>query len=163
MKAMLLLLLLPTSWIEASTTSFLLVKMPVCLLSETAEYPPIVIMDVPMVVAHGADEMHFGLICREYNPPSTVYWVKPYNVNSASIYGISISVEMSPNNQTLRITIDASSAKQPKDWPYSVEEVGDAVEKCVTLMEPEILPNYKKIIVRKPAKSAKAPKKSPAR
>jgi len=151
MKAFLLLFSFLFSVAQASTTSFLMVKMPVCLSDESVEYPGIIILDVPVLRAGGAPDCDFGLICSEYMPPSKAKWAKPDNVNIAATYGILISVQMTPADHALTLTIDASSAHKPEGAPYSIEQVMDTVEKCVKLMEAQILPAYKKTIVRKPA------------
>jgi len=149
MKAVLLLLFSLVSLAQATTTSFLMVKMPVCLSDESAEFPSITILDVPVLRASGAPDQDFGYICSEYLPPSSAKWAKPANVNIAAAYGIVISASMSPVGQTLTLTIDASAAHKPKDSPHSIGQVMDAVEKCVKLMKDQILPAYKKTVVRK--------------
>ncbi len=136
---------------QASTTSFLMVKMPVCLSDETEEFPPIIILDVPVLRAGGAPDGDFGLICSEYLPPSAAKWAKPENVNIAASYGIVISAKLTPSSQTLTLTIDASAAHKPEGSPHSIDQVMDAVEKCVKQMESQILPAYKKTVVRIPA------------
>ncbi len=151
MRTLLLLFSVLVSFTQATTTSFILVKMPVCLYSESNELPPIIILDVPVLRSHGAPDQDFGYICSEYLPPSAAKWAKPENVNIAATYGIIISAEMSPPDKTLTLTIDASSARKPEDSPHSIEQVMDAVEKCVKLMEASVMPEYKKTVVRKPA------------
>jgi hypothetical protein len=151
MKVIMLLFSVLVSFAQATTTSFILVKMPVCLSDESEEFPPIIILDVPVLRASGGPDIDFGYICSEYLPPSKAKWSKPENVNIAASYGIFISAKMSSTDQTLTLTIDASSAKKPEDSPHSIEQVMDAVEKCVKLMETQILPAYKKTVVRKPA------------
>ena len=149
MKKLLLSLLLMTGFSLGSTTTFLVVKMPVCLIDEGDSSPPILILDVPVLRSHGAPESEFGFICSEYKPHSAAKWVEPYNVNVAAMYGITIDGALSPKKDQLTITIDASKAKKPEDMEHSVDEVVDAVEKCVRLMESAVLPNHKKVIVRK--------------
>jgi hypothetical protein len=149
MKTLLLSMLLMTGFSLGSTTTFLVVKMPVCLVDEGDSNPPILILDVPILRSHGAPESEFGFICTEYKPHSAAKWVEPYNVNVAAMYGIRIDGTLSPKNDLLTITIDASKAKKPEDMRHSVDEVVDAVEKCVRLMESAVLPIHKKVIVRK--------------
>lgn len=151
MRALLLFVSFLPLLAQATTTSFIMIKMPVCLSDESEKFPPIVILDVPVLRADGAPDHDFGHICDEYVPRSTVKWAEPGNVNIAAAYGIAITAEMPPGGKTLTLTIDASSAQKPEDSPHSIEQVMDAVEKCVKLMEGQILPGYKKTIVRKPA------------
>ncbi len=151
MKALLLLLFSLVSLAQATTTSFLMVKMPVCLADESEEFPSITLLDVPVLRAGGAPDQDFGYICSEYFPPSAAKWAKPGNVNIAATLGIVISATIDSANQKLTLTIDASGAHKPEGSPYSIEQVVDAVEKCVRQMEPQILPAYKKTVVRKPA------------
>ncbi|WP_395753118.1 hypothetical protein [Prosthecobacter sp.] len=148
MKAFLLLFSLLFSLAQASTTSFLMVKMPVCLSDESEEFPPIFLLDVPVLRAGGAPDCDFGLICSEYLPPSAAKWAKPQNVNIAAAYGIRITARISAADQTLALTIDATTAHKPEGSPHSIEQVIDAVEKCVKSMENQILPAYKKTVVR---------------
>ena len=153
MKKLLLSLLLMTGFSLGSTTTFLVVKMPVCLIDEGDSSPPILILDVPILRSHGAPDYDFGFVCSEYKPRSTANWVEPYNVNVAAMYGITIHGALSPKNDLLTITIDASKAQKPDDMEHSVDEVVDAVEKCVRLMASAVLPNHKKVIVRKTSAS----------
>ncbi|MBB5035654.1 hypothetical protein [Prosthecobacter vanneervenii] len=113
------------------------------------KFPPITIIDVPVLRAGGALDQDFGYICSEYIPPSAAKWAKPGNVNIAVTFGIVISATIDSANQKLTLTIDASAAHKPEGSPYSIKQVVDAVEKCVRLMEPQILPAYKKTVVRK--------------
>jgi len=154
MRSLILSLVLLTGLSLGSTTTFLVVKMPVCLVDEGNGNPPIIILDVPVLRSQGAPDADFGFICSEHKPRSIAGWVEPYNVNVAVMYGITIESKLSPKNDLLTITIDASKAKRPEDMVHSVDDVIDAVEKCVRLMEREVLPNHKKTIVRKLGKEA---------
>ncbi len=158
MRTIFLSLLLLSASAAASTTTFLMVKMPVCLVDEGDGNPPIIILDVPVLRSGGAPDCDFGYISSEYKPRSAAKWVEPYNVNVAVMYGIKIATSLAPANDQLTITIDASSAKKPEDMEHSIEQVLDVVEKCVRLMEREVLPNHKKVIVRKPVKAGAAMK-----
>lgn len=153
MKVILLSLFLLSGIASASTTTFLMVKMPVCLVDEsTGNAPIIIIIDVPVLSSGSTPDINFNHITSVYTPPSAAPWVKPYNVNVAVMYGIQIESVLSGANDAVTITIDATSAKKPKDMEHSIDQVMDAVEKCVRLMENEILPNHKKVIIRKPVK-----------
>ena len=149
MRTIFFVLYLLTGFAAASTTTFLMVKMPVSLVDEGEGNPPIIILDVPILRSGGAPEQDFGYITSEHKPRSEAKWVEPYNVNVAAMYGIKIHSALSPNNDQLTITIDASTAKKPEDIHHSINDVMDAVEKCVRLMERQVLPNCKKVIVRK--------------
>jgi len=158
MKIILLSLFLLSGIASASTTTFLMVKMPVCLVDESTGNSPIIIIDVPVLTSGSTPDINFNHITSVYTPPSAAPWVKPYNVNVAVMYGIQIESVLSGANDSLTITIHATSAKKPKDMEHSIDQVIDAVEKCVRLMEKEILPNHKKVIVRKPVKVGAAMK-----
>lgn len=46
------------------------------------------------------------------------------------------------------ITIDASSAKKPEGYPFTIEQVTDAVMTCVKLMPPIVPENERKMIIK---------------
>lgn len=48
----------------------------------------------------------------------------------------------------MTITIDASSAKKPEGYPFTIEQVTDAVMTCVKLMTPIVPENERKMIIK---------------
>jgi hypothetical protein len=137
MKAILLafaFLVLPT---YATSLGLLTVKMPVFL--PHSEMDQIIeIMDIPVTNASDTNEAKYGGICHEFVPPNLSSWVKPTNINVAYAYGICITTAEAQEKDIYHriITIDASAAKRPEGYPFSIEQVTDSVMTCVKLMTP---------------------------
>jgi len=67
-------------------------------------------------------------------PPSSGQYKNPPDVNLASAYGI--KTHATPEGNDLTVTIDASSARVPEGYPFTIAQVLDAVTTCVKMMTP---------------------------
>ena len=65
-------------------------------------------------------------------PPTGGSW-RAHDINLASIYHIVVD-GTSDNGKDVLVTIDASKAAQPEGYPFSIEQVIDAVATCVKIM-----------------------------
>jgi hypothetical protein len=91
---------------------------------------------VMFVTSYSDPEWRFGAISTPFIPPSDGSWKKPHDVNLASLYKISVEGLFKENNQDMVVTIDASKAVRPEDYPFTIEEVIDAITTCVKMMYP---------------------------
>jgi hypothetical protein len=78
----------------------------------------------------------FLAISVPFIPPTGGSW-RAHDVNLASIYHIVVDGTYADNDKDVLVTIDASKAAQPEGYPFSVEQVIDAVATCVKIMYPE--------------------------
>jgi hypothetical protein len=90
---------------------------------------------VPFVTFFSDPEWRFGAIARPCIPQTDGTW-KPHDVNLTSLYKISVSGGYKENNRDILVKIDASKAVVPEGYPFSIEEVIDAVTTCVKMMYP---------------------------
>src|SRR3954467_15897773 len=98
------------------------------------EDPRISFESVPYVT-HGSDpEWRFSAIGAPFVPPGA--WEQRHDVNLASLYHISLDGTYKKNGKDILVTIDASKAAQPEGYPFTVEQVIDAVVTCAKLMYP---------------------------
>jgi hypothetical protein len=97
--------------------------------------PRISIESVPMVTFHSDPEWRFSAISKAFVPPTDGSW-RPHDVNLASLYGIGVSGAYKANDKDVLVTIDASKAVAPEGYPFTTEQVIDAVVTCVKLMYP---------------------------
>lgn len=148
MKAILLafaFLVLPT---HATTLGLLTVKMPIYLYGAD-EDGGIQISDVPVMSA-SSSEARYGAISHPFIPPCVSSWVKPVDINIASQYNIHVSMEeaSTPGSSHWIITVDASAAKRPEGYPFTIEQVTDAVVTCVKLMTPIVPEDERKVTIK---------------
>jgi len=117
------------------------------------------ITSVPFVTFHADPEWRFSAISKPFVPPTDGTW-RPHDVNLASLYGISVSGSYKENGTDMLVTIDASKAVIPDGYPFSVEQVIDAVITCVKLMYPPRPPDEGAlhIAITQPQKKPKSPK-----
>ena len=149
MKAILLasaLLVLPT---HATTLGLLMVKMPIYLHGSDSD-TQIQILDIPVMNASDSNEAIYGAICHSFIPPSTSGKGTAPDINIASQYGIDVSYEDTQVGDIFHVTItvDASSAKRPEGYPFTVEQVADAVATCVKMMTPIVPEDEKKVTIK---------------
>jgi hypothetical protein len=97
--------------------------------------PQITFQPVPLVTFHSDPEWRFAGISTPFVPPTDGSW-KPQDINLTSLYRITVNGTYKENGRDVLVTIDASKAKQPEDYPFTVEQVIDAVVTCVKTMFP---------------------------
>lgn len=137
LSILLLLLLACLATSPASQLGIFIVKMPIYLHGSDSD-AEIRIMDVPFASAGSTPESTFSAISEPFTPPSDKTWNSPANVNLASIYGIKVSAEEDGEKDVTEwnITVNASAAKAPEGYPFTVAQVTDAVLTCVKSMCP---------------------------
>lgn len=116
---------------------------------------------VPFVTSFADPEWRFGAICKPFIPPTDGSWNKPHDVNLASLYKITVEGTYKENQQDMAVKIDASKAVVPEGYPFSVDDVIDAITTCVKTMYPPRPAEDGKleISVIRPAAKKPAPKK----
>src|SRR6185436_3833095 len=90
----------------------------------------ITIVAVPFVSFFADPEWRFIALSKPFVPPTDGPW-KPHDVNLASLYGMVVSGTYKEGGMDMVVTIDASKAAVPEGYPFSVEQVIDAVVTCV--------------------------------
>jgi hypothetical protein len=134
---------------QATTLGLMTVKMPVYLHGSDGD-SLIEIIDVPVMNAGAVPESIYGAITHSFVPTSVSEWVKPENVNVAFEYGIRASMEEKGEADIPNwiITVDASAAKRPDGYPFTIEQVTDAVVTCVKLMTPTVPEDERKVTIK---------------
>ena len=94
------------------------------------------IVDVPFATMWADPEWRFSAISRPFVPATDGSWREPHDVNLASLYGITVSGTYKKNSRDIEVVIDASKAVVPPGYPFTIEQVVDAVTTCVKLMYP---------------------------
>lgn len=93
------------------------------------------ICQVPFVTFHADPEWRFPAISTPFSPP-TSNSVKATDVNLTTLYGITVEGNYKETGKDMVVTINVSKAVQPEGYPFTVEQVVDAVSTCVKLMYP---------------------------
>lgn len=147
MKSILLACLVLTSVVHGSQLGLFTVKQPLYLHGSATD-SEIFIADI--VVGGGIvyPEGIFAAIALPYVPPAGV-WNDPHDVNLASLYGIGVgATEKYTDPRALEVTIDATKARVPKGYPFTIEQVVDAVTTCVKMMHPIEPESERKFILK---------------
>ncbi|WP_170157254.1 hypothetical protein [Roseimicrobium gellanilyticum] len=134
---------------EATTLGMMTVKMPLYLHGSDGD-PIIEISDVPFVSAYAAPEATYAAITKPFTPPTDGSWKDKEDVNIASVYGIKVEATDAGEGDVshLVITVNASAAKAPEGYPFTVQQVTDAVVTCVRLMTPIRPADEQKVTVK---------------
>ena len=106
------------------------------------------IIDVPFVTSYSDPEWRFSAICKPFVPATDGSWQQPRDVNLASLYGITVSGGQKPSSSDVEVVVDASKAKVPEGYPFTIAQVTDAVVTCVKLMYPTQPEKEGKFIIR---------------
>lgn len=150
-----ILLILPALVLQASASllSLTSVKQATYLHGSDTD-PQIHIIDVPFATSYADPEWRFTAISKPFIPPTDGSWQKPHDVNLASLYGIKVQGESPPDSQDLHVTIDATKAKVPEGYPFTLAQVIDSVTTCVKLMYPPKPEDDGKLVIKvlEPAK-----------
>ena len=96
---------------------------------------------IPYVLNCGATESRFSAIAIPFIPSGDGFWKQPHDLNLTSLYriGVSAAYAPEPNGGVLKnlvVTIDASTAVRPEGYPFTIDQVIDAVATCVKLAYP---------------------------
>jgi hypothetical protein len=159
MKSLLFALLLGiASFASGSELRLDSISLPLYLHGSESD-SRISIVAVPFVSFHADPEWRFSALSKPFVPPTDGTW-KPHDVNLASQYGIVVSGDYKANGKDLLVTIDASKAAVPEGYPFTVEQVIDALGTCVKIAYPARPSDEGRleIAITRPAKKAKSSK-----
>jgi hypothetical protein len=122
---------------SATELAMVIVKQPLYLHGSDSDVQ-IRIVDVPVAYSTSYPESYFAAIHLPFTPATNGSWKRPTDVNMASVYGIKISASEKSSNSVpeWKITIDASAAKQPDGYPFTIDQVIDATMTCIKVMCP---------------------------
>jgi hypothetical protein len=84
---------------------------------------------IQFVTAHSDPECRYSAIATPYIPP-VVGDSKPGDINMV------IEAAYAEDNKVIVVTIDATKAIRPEDYPFTIDEIIDAVTTCVKLATP---------------------------
>ncbi len=121
--------------LQASQLSLRTVKQPLYLHGSESD-SVIQITDVPIASHYADPEWRFSAISTPFVPASDGSWKSSHDVNLVSLYKIKVLGTYAENNRDMEVVIDASEAKLPEGYPFTVEQVIDAATTCVKLMYP---------------------------
>jgi hypothetical protein len=119
---------------HATSLGLMTVKQPIYFHDSDGDVE-IRILDVHVASSLAAPEAFYAAITLPFVPITDGSWKEPADVNIASRYGIRVSADGNDGANTV-VTIDASKAKAPQDYPFTIEQVIDSVTTCVKLMTP---------------------------
>jgi hypothetical protein len=94
------------------------------------------IRPVPFATFWSDPEWRFLAIATPFVPPRGGDAAKSSDVNLTSLYGIAVEGNYKEKGKDIVVKINASKAVQPEGYPFTVEQVIDAVTTCVKLMYP---------------------------
>lgn len=139
----------------ADTVALVAVRQPI-YLHESDLDPEIQFHDIPVAIRAGFPESLFQAIHLPYIPASDREGEKSSDSNVTSVYGIKVSVKETQSEPVLEyaITVDASRAKKPEGYPFSIDQAIEATVTCVRAMTP-VRPETEvkfRIEVKRPAK-----------
>ena len=66
---------------------------------------------------------------------------QPHDVNLASLYHIRVNGTYKEDGKDILVTVDASKATRPDGYPFTVEQLIEAVVTCVKIMYPQRPPD----------------------
>jgi hypothetical protein len=121
------------------------VMQPIYTHSDTD--PEIRITNVPFATGGADPEWRFSAISHAFIPPTDHSSWKPHDVNLASLYGIKVIGGQVRNSQDVHVTIDATKAKVPETYPFTIAQVIDSVTTCVKLMFPTESEGHPKLTI----------------
>ena len=159
MKTLLTLLLIAfTHMASGSELRLTAVTQPLYLHGSESD-PRISFESVPYITFGADPEWRFGAISVPFVPPAGGS-AKSQDVNLTSLYHILVDGTYKKDSQDMLVTIDASKAIQPEGYPFTIEQVIDAVTTCVKIMYPPRPPDegVLEIAVTRPKSKAGAKK-----
>lgn len=134
------------------------VTQPLYLHGADSE-PRIEFLKVPYVTFASDPEWRFPAISTPFIPAGDKT-VPREDVNLASLYKITVEGTYKDDGKDFLVKVDASKAVCPEGFPFTVEQVIDAVVTCVKIMYPARPPEegILEIVVTPPGQKNKAPK-----
>jgi len=121
--------------LPASQLALTTVTQPLYLHGSDTD-PLIAFVEVPFATSNADPEWRFPAISTAFTPATDGSWKEAHDVNLASVYGIKVSGSYNEDNTVMQVTIDATEAKQPEGYPFTIAQVIDAVTTCVKTMVP---------------------------
>ena len=91
---------------------------------------------VPYVTSESDPEWRFSAISVPFVPPTRGSW-RAHDINLASLYRITVDGTYGEDTKDILVNVDASKATQPEGYPFTVEQVIQAVVTCVQIMYPQ--------------------------
>jgi hypothetical protein len=147
MKRLLLIVPALLLHVSASQLSLTSVKQATYLHGSETD-PAIHIIDVPFATSHADPEWRFTAISKPFIPATDGSWNQPHDVNLASLYGIKVEGASVADSQDVNVTIDATKAKVPEGYPFTLAQVIDSVTTCVKLMYPPKPEDDGKLVIK---------------
>lgn len=135
MKRFLILWLGLAISLQASQLALTSITQPLYLHGSDTD-PVISLVEVPFASSNADPEWRFPAISTPFIPPTDGSWKPAHDVNLASIYGVKVSGNFNDDNTAMLVTIDATKAKQPEGYPFTIAQVIDAVTTCVKTVYP---------------------------
>ena len=132
---------------RATALALVTVKQPAYM--HTDGDAKIKFVDVQAAIVFGLPEGIFSAIGWAHRPATGGLTAKyaQQDINLASLYNITVRADGETQGQ-LTVTIDASKAKVPETYPFTIDQVVDAVSVCVKLMHPAQPENAVKFTVK---------------
>ncbi|MEZ0386188.1 MAG: hypothetical protein ACAI34_03910 [Verrucomicrobium sp.] len=166
MKSLLLVILLSFGLLvsPASSTTLGLASVKQAVYLHGSDSDPVIdIVDVPFVTSYSDPEWRFNAICQPFIPAADKSWKEPQDINLASLYKITVSGTYA-EGADVEVVIDASKAVVPEGYPFTLDQVLDAVSTCVKLMYPARPADEGKFTIKVvPAAAASTPAKPAAK
>jgi hypothetical protein len=97
--------------------------------------PRISFQAVPCVTFASDPEWRFGAISAPFIPSTAGTW-RPHDINLISLYRIIVDGTYKEDGKDILVTVDASKATRPENYPFTIEQVIDAAITCVKIMYP---------------------------
>lgn len=150
MKLIVLILLSFANLASATQLRIETVTQPLYLHGSDSE-PRISFQNVPYVTFASDPEWRFPAISTPFIPPGDKT-VPREDVNLASLYKITVEGTYKDGDKDLLVKVDASKAIRPEGYPFTVEQVIDAVTTCVKTMCPAGPPEdgVLEIVIKRP-------------
>ena len=121
---------------SAHCTLLHLTEVTLPLYLHGADTDPIISFEpVPFVTFHSDPEWRFSAISTPFVPPTDGTWER-LDVNLASLYGVTVSGTYDEQGKGVLVSIDASNAHIPDGYPFTIDQVIDAITTCVKVMYP---------------------------
>ena len=116
---------------HASELRLTFLHLPVYFHSDTD--PELTKLSVPFVTSYASPEAVLGAMSLPYRPHHDASWKTQEDINLISVYGFQLAYAPILGTKDYRLTIDASKAKAPKGYPFTVQDVLEKIKLCAPL------------------------------
>ncbi|MGV3533815.1 MAG: hypothetical protein ACO1QR_15715 [Chthoniobacteraceae bacterium] len=159
MRTIVILLLLGLAQLASATQLRIETVMQPLYLHGADSEPRIEFLKVPYATFAADPEWRFPAISTPFIPPADKT-VPREDVNLASVYKITVEGTYKDDGKDFLVKVDASKAVRPEGYPFTVEQVIDAVVTCVKFMYPARPPEdgALEVVVTPPGQKAKVSK-----